>query len=173
MTPDPRKDRRREGPATPAPMLRRAARYLGALLLVGVGTIHLHEYLANYYRVIPVIGPLFLANFVVAIALALLIAAPVELLGRPGHSLLRLLALGAMGFAATTIVGLAISEASTLFGFHEHGYRTTIQLSLAFEGAVILLFALFLGLELSTPTARAERVGAAPGRMSQLPAAQR
>lgn len=124
--------------------LGRAGRYLGALLLLGVAAIHLWEYIADYYRVIPTIGGLFLANSIVAVVLGLAILAPVERVGRP---LLALSALAGVGFAAGTIVGLAISEASTLFGFHEDGYRTTIILSLIFEGAVIVLLGLFLLVE--------------------------
>jgi hypothetical protein len=124
--------------------LSRAARYLVAVLVLGIGAVHLQQYFAVYYHVIPVIGPLFLANFIVAVVLGLAILAPLERVARP---LLLLLILAGIGFAVTTIVALQISESSTLFGFHEHGYRTLIWLSLGFECAAGGLGVLFLALE--------------------------
>jgi hypothetical protein len=138
-------------------VIQRATRYLGCLLLLGIGAIHLYEYTHDHYNVIPVIGPLFVTNFAVAVALALVIAAPIERLAGIGRPLLRLLMLGAIGFAAGTIAGLLVSEASTLFGFHEQGYRATITLSLAFEAGVIALFGLFLAIEASAWSARPPR----------------
>jgi hypothetical protein len=156
------------------------ARYLGCLLLLGIGAIHLYEYTHDHYNVIPVIGPLFVINFAFAVALALLIAAPIERLSGVGRLLLRLLMLGAIGFAASTIAGLLISEASTLFGFHEQGYRTTITLSLALEAGAIVLFAVFLALESSRTTTRPQRSPATSqqslrprARQPGLPAQQR
>lgn len=118
-----------------------AARYLGALLLIASGAVHLQQYFAVYYRVIPVIGPLFLANFILAVLLALALLAPI---GRLGWWAPALVAVGGILFAAGTIIGLEISESGTLFGFHEHGYRTAIVLSIAFEGAAIVLLAGYL-----------------------------
>lgn len=138
-------------------VIQRATRYLGCLLLIGIGAIHLFEYTHDHYNVIPVIGPLFVINFAFAVALAILIAAPIERLPGIGRPLLRLLMLGAIGFAASTIAGLLISEASTLFGFHEQGYRTAITLSLALEAGAILLFGLFLAVETRAWIARPPR----------------
>lgn len=152
--------------------IQRTSRYLGSLLLIGIGAIHLYEYSANYYRVIPVIGPLFILNFGVAVALALLIAAPVERLPGIGSVLLRLVMVAGIGFAAATIAGLLISESSTLFGFHEHGYRTTITLSLAFEAGVIVLLGLFLALDFKALSADPARRVAASDRAPR-PARQR
>lgn len=135
-------------------VIQRASRYLGSLLLIGIGVIHLYEYSSDHYSVIPVIGPLFVLNFAVAVLLALLIAAPLERLSATGPALLRLTMMAAIGFAAATIAGLLISESSTLFGFHEQGYRTTITLSLAFEAGVIVLFGLFLTVEVRAWTTR-------------------
>jgi hypothetical protein len=135
-------------------VIQRASRYLGSLLLIGIGVIHLYEYSSDHYSVIPVIGPLFVLNFAVAVVLALLIAAPLERLPRVGPAVLRLVMVAGIGFAAATIAGLLISESSTLFGFHEQGYRTTITLSLVFEAGVIVLFGLLLALEARAWTAR-------------------
>ena len=59
----------------------RVARYLGALLLIAAGAVHLQQYFGVYYRVIPVIGPLFVANFAIGLALGLALLAPIERLG--------------------------------------------------------------------------------------------
>jgi hypothetical protein len=150
-----------------AGFLQAAARYIGSLLLIGIGVVHLYEYIHDHYSVIPVIGTLFAVNFGVAVALAVAIAAPIERLPRVGRELLRLLILAAAGFAAATIVGLVISETSTLFGFHEQGYRASIDLSLAFEGAVIFLCGLFLVLEVRTTGHPARLAGSQPDLHAQ------
>lgn len=142
----------------------RASRYVGSLLLVGIGVIHLYEYSADHYSAIPVIGLLFVLNFAFAVVLALLIAAPVERLPRIGPALLRLVTVAGIGFAAATIAGLLVSESSTLFGFHEQGYRTAITLSLVFEAGVIVLLGLFLALDLRPLTAGPARRDAAADR---------
>jgi hypothetical protein len=132
---------------THAHSVRAAARYLAALLLIGIGVIHLYENIHNHYAVIPIIGTLFYVNFAGALALALALVAPVDRVPAIGGPLLRLLMLAVAGFAAAAIGGLLISENSTLFGFHEQGYRTNIDLSLGLEGALILLAGLFLALD--------------------------
>lgn len=133
------------------------ARYLGALLLIATAAVHLQQYFAVYYGVIPVIGPLFLANFALGLALGLVLLAPVGRLGRWAPTLA---AAGGVIFAAGTIVGLEISEFSTLFGFHEHGYRTALVLSIVFEAAAIVLLAGYLA------GARPRSAGARPSTPS-------
>lgn len=140
-------------PSTPGTgTTRRGLRYLSALLLFAVGAVHLQQYFAVYYRVIPVIGVLFVTNFAVAVLLGLALLAPLERIPRLGRPLLTLAALGGIGFAAGTIIGLALSETGTLFGFHEHGYRLAITLSLALEAATIILLAVFLTLQAKAAT---------------------
>ena len=134
---------------------RLALRVLGALLLFGIGAVHLQQYLGVYYRVIPVIGDLFAANFSMAVLLGLLLLAPLERIGRLGRPLPARIALGGIGFAAGTIIGLEPSELGTLFGFHEHGYRLSIVLCLALEAAAIVVLAAFLTLQ--ARTARSDR----------------
>jgi len=131
-------------------------RYVGAALVVAAGAVHLQQYFGVYYRVIPIIGPLFLADFVLAVLLALLLVAPVR---RVGVGLTKLAALGGVLFAWGAIVGLEISEHGTLLGFHEHGYRLAIVLSLVLEAASILVLTVYLLL----PARRAD-VGSAVGR---------
>lgn len=119
----------------------RPARYLGALLLIATGAVHLQQYFGVHYQVIPVIGPLFVANFAIGLALGLALLAPIERLGNWAPVLA---AAGGIAFAAGTIIGLQISESGTLFGFHEHGYRLAIILSIIFEGASIVLLGVYL-----------------------------
>ncbi|MFB4307339.1 hypothetical protein [Actinomadura sp. GTD37] len=134
--------------------LRHVLRYLGVLLLFGIGAVHLYEYLANHYRVIPVIGPLFGLNFVGAVVLGLVLASPLRSLPGVrsvpvfGRAPLALVALGAAGFVLGTIIGLLISEQASLFGFHEYGYRSGIVLALALEGAAVVVLLGFAVLEL-------------------------
>ena len=119
----------------------RAARYFGALLLIAAGAVHLQQYFGAGYRGIPVIGPLFVANFVIGLALGLALLAPIERLGSWAAALS---AVGGIAFAAGTIIGLEISESGTLFGFHEHGYRLAIVGSIVFEGAAIVMLGAYL-----------------------------
>jgi hypothetical protein len=117
------------------------ARYVGALSLIATGAVHLQQYFAVYYRVIPVIGPLFLVNFVLGVALGLALLAPLQHRAPEVH---RLAAIAGIVFAAATIIGLAISENGTLFGFHEHGYRPAIVISVAVEAVAIVSLAAYL-----------------------------
>ena len=117
------------------------ARYVGALSLLAAGAVHLQQYYAVYYSVIPTIGPLFVANFVVAAVLGVALLAPVQNRAPGVHSLA---AIGGILFAAGTIIALAISESRTLFGFHEHGYRAAIVVSIAVEAAAIVSLAAYL-----------------------------
>ncbi len=124
--------------------LETGARYLGALLLIAIGVVHLEQYFAVYYRVIPVIGPLFAANFAIGLLLGLILLAPLGRAGQAGHALQLLAALGGIGFAVGTLIGLEISENGTLFGFHEHGYRAAIVISIVVEAAAIVTLAVFI-----------------------------
>jgi hypothetical protein len=133
-----------EAPAV-VPSARRGTivRVLGALALLGMGVVHLEQFFAVHYRVVPAIGPLFALNFVGATVLALLLVSP---LGR-SRSLGPLLALGGMAMALASIVFLLISENRQLFGFMEYGYRPAIILALASEAAATVLLGAYLGLQ--------------------------
>ncbi|WP_329521008.1 hypothetical protein [Spirillospora sp. NBC_01491] len=129
-------------------------RYLGVLLLFGIGAVHLYEYFADHYRVVPVIGVLFAINFAGAVVLGLVLASPLSSLPGIGSVPIAgcapqaLVALGAIIFALGTIIGLLISEQGTLFGFHEYGYRTTVMLALGLESGAVVVLAGFLALEM-------------------------
>lgn len=117
-------------------------RALGALAVLAVGAVHLDQYVAVHYDVVPVIGPLFLLNVIGAAAIGLLLLLPIERLA--GHLFVTVLALGAIGLATTSFVFLFVSESTTLFGFREHGYRTAIVVALAAEAATAVLLGAYL-----------------------------
>jgi hypothetical protein len=115
-------------------------RVLGALAVLAVGAVHLEQYFAVHFAVVPVIGPLFALNFAGAAAIALGLLLP------PLARLRVLLALGGMGLAATSAVFFFISEHRTLFGFEDYGYRPAILAALAAEAAAVVLLGSYLGL---------------------------
>jgi hypothetical protein len=117
------------------------ARYVGGLALIATGAVHLQQYYGVYYRVIPMIGPLFLVNFAVGVVLGIALLAP---LPHRAPDLHRLAAIGGIVFAAVTIISLGISENGTLFGFHEHGYRPAIVISIAVEALAVVSLAAYL-----------------------------
>jgi hypothetical protein len=114
-----------------------ALRILGAAALLVVGAVHLEQYFGVHFRVVPVIGPLFLLNFIGSV----LIAAGLFLPLRRLHGLL---ALGGIGVGVVSIVFLELSEHGGIFGFQDYGYRTAIVVALAAEAAAAVLFAAYL-----------------------------
>ena len=122
-----------------------AARVLGALSLLAVGTIHLQQYL-KLYSGVPTIGTLFLLNFVGATIVGIGLLAPVDrLLGRLGDAVLALLALAGVAQAATAFVFLWISERTPLFGFMEPGYDPDAILAARIaEVATVIFLGAFL-----------------------------
>lgn len=82
--------------------------WIGAVLLVLSAVIHLHLW-SQSYRHIPTIGPLFLIQGIVGIALAALVAVFRRLLVFAGAAL----------FAIGTIGGLLLSVYVGLFGFQD------------------------------------------------------
>lgn len=98
------------------------ARVLGALSLLAVGIIHLHEY-QKLYSNIPTISTLFILSFVGAVVVCAGLLLPVDRLPRPWGDLAVIgLALAGIGQAVLQFVFLAISEQRPLFGFQEPGY---------------------------------------------------
>jgi hypothetical protein len=119
-----------------------ALRFLGAVAVLGVGAVHIDQYFAVHYEVVPVIGTLFLLNLIGAAVIALLLILPTERL--LGVAVIGLLALAGIALAASSGVFLLVSEHTTLFGFMENGYRTAIVLSFIAEGATVALLGSFL-----------------------------
>ena len=109
-------------------------RVLGGLAVLVVGAVHLEQYFAVHFDVVPVIGPLFALNFAGAVVIGLGLLLPFARL----HVLRVLLALGGAGLAATSFVFLFLSEHRTLFGFQDHGYRPAILVALVAEVAAVL-----------------------------------
>jgi hypothetical protein len=122
-----------------------ATRVLGAIGVLTVGGVHLHEYL-GLYSAIPTIGTLFLLNFAGATVIGLALLAPVEhLLGRLGGAAVGALAASGAGLAGTAFVFLYISERRPLFGFMEPGYDPAgIRFSQESEVATVVLLGAFL-----------------------------
>ncbi|HEY3543230.1 MAG TPA: hypothetical protein VGK79_11880 [Gaiellaceae bacterium] len=115
-------------------------RVLGAIAVLVVGAVHLEQYFGVHFNVVPVIGPLFLLNFIAATVIGLGLLIPQARM-RAVHVLL---ALGGIGLAATSFAFLLISERRPLFGFQDYGYRAAIIIALAAEAAAALLLAAYL-----------------------------
>ena len=105
-----------------------------------MGAVHLHEYFGPY-RAIPTIGPLFVLNFVGATVIGLLLLAPLEhLTGRWAGTAVAVVTMSGIALAASSLLFLAISERTPLFGFQEPGYDPTgIALSREVEIAAVVL----------------------------------
>jgi len=89
---------------------------------------------------------LFVLNFVGATVIGLALLAPIErMAGRLGRSAVALLAVTAIGLAATSFVFLPISEHTPLFGFMEPGYDPAgIAAARVSESATVVLLGAFL-----------------------------
>jgi hypothetical protein len=116
-------------------------RSLGAIAVLVVGAVHLEQYFAVHFDVVPIIGPLFALNFAAATLMGVGLLMPFARL-RVLHVLL---ALGAIGLAATAFVFLFVSEHRPLFGFQDYGYRPAILVALAGEAATVVLLGTYLG----------------------------
>jgi hypothetical protein len=112
----------------------------GALAVLVVGAVHLEQYFAVHFDVVPVIGPLFVLNFAAAAVIGVGLLVPSARL-RPVHVLL---ALGGIALAATSFVFLFLSEHQPLFGFQDYGYRAAIVIALAAEAAAVVLLGGYL-----------------------------
>jgi hypothetical protein len=115
-------------------------RILGAFAVLAVGAVHLQQYFAVHFGVVPVIGPLFALNFAGAAAIAL------ALVLSPLARLRVLFALGGMALAVTSAVFFFISEHRPLFGFEDYGYRPAIIAALAAEAATVVFLGGYLAL---------------------------
>ncbi|SRR5712691_5700474 len=121
-------------------------RTIGALSVLTVGAVHLEQYFAVHFNVVPVIGPLFALNFVGATLIGVALLFPLERMrARSARLLGTLLALGGIGLAATSFVFLLVSERMPLFGFQDYGYRAAIITALAAEVATVLFLGGYLG----------------------------
>lgn len=126
-----------EGPSGRASLVLRT---IGALAVLVVGAVHLQQYFAEHFNVVPIIGPLFALNFAGATVIGLGLLVPAARL-RVVHLLL---ALGGIGLAATSFVFLFISEHQPLFGFQDYGYRTGIVVALVAEAVAVVTLAAYV-----------------------------
>ena len=111
----------------------------GALAVLAIGADHFYEYSANQFSTVPTIGTLFLLNFVAATIVGVGLLLPLERLAKDfGRVLRALLAVAGIGIAASSLIGLWISESSSLFGFTDHGYRPTIVVAIVAEAVAII-----------------------------------
>ena len=122
-----------------------AFRYLGALAVLATGVAHIEQYSVDNYSTVPTIGTLFLLNFIAAIVIAAGLIAPLRrVTGRHSDAVRAVLAVGGIGLAVGSIVGLFVSETTGLFGFVEHGYRMAIVVAIAVEVAATVFLLAFL-----------------------------
>lgn len=120
---------------------------VGAIALIAAGADHLDEYAVNRFSSVPTIGTLFLLNFISATAVGVGLLLPLGRLAKHFADRLRLLlALSGLGIAAASLVGLWISESSSLFGFTDYGLRPTIVIAIATEPAAVLALSAYLAL---------------------------
>jgi hypothetical protein len=129
-------------------ILARLALGVGAAALLATAADHLDEYTANHFSTVPTIGTLFLLNFIVATAVAVGLVLPWKRITKRYADRVRaFLALSGIGIAASSLIGLWISESSSLFGFTDHGSRPTIVVAIVAESLVITALTAYLTLE--------------------------
>jgi hypothetical protein len=128
-------------------------RFLGAIAVVVSGVVHLQQYLGPY-REIPTIGPLFIVDFIAAILIGGALLAPIEhLAGRFAGAAIALVTAAGIGLTAGSLVMLAISERTPLFGFQEPGYDpAAIDLTRQAEIAAVVLLGISLVARFATKT---------------------
>jgi len=136
----------------------RLALIVGAVAVLATGADHLEQYTVNQFSTVPTIGPLFLLNFIAATLVGVGLLLPFGLLVPRFADVIRAgLALAGIGIAATSLIGLWISEQSSLFGFSDHGFRSAIVVAIVSEAAAVLALSVYLaltGLTLKRPPVR-------------------
>lgn len=103
---------------------------LGAALVLVSAYIHLHLWM-NAYRHIPTIGPLFLAQVIAGVAVALLVVVTRKVWA----------AVIAIGFVASTIGGFLLSVYFGLFGFKEVWSAPFAGVAFAVETSALVVLA--------------------------------
>jgi hypothetical protein len=128
-------------------------RFLGSIAVVVSGVVHLQQYFGPY-REIPTIGQLFIVDFVAATLIGVALLAPVEhLAGRFAGAAIALLSTAGIALTAGSLVMLAISERTPLFGFQEPGYDpAAIDLTRQVEVAAVVLLGIALVARFATKT---------------------
>jgi len=120
---------------------------VGAIAVLATGADHLYEYIATHFSTVPTIGTLFLLNFIAATVVGVGLLLPLHRVAKRYAASIRvLLAVSGIGIAATSLLGLWISESSSLFGFTDYGFRTTIVVAIIAEGIGIAALTAYLAL---------------------------
>ena len=115
--------------------------------LLATGADHLEEYTANGLASVPTIGTLFLLNFISATIIGIALLLPLRRIApHVGERIRALLALGGIGIAGSSLVGLWISETSSLFGFTDYGFRPAIVAAIVAESTAVVALTAYLGL---------------------------
>lgn len=135
-----------------------SGRILGAGLIVWMGWIHLHLW-SEGYKHIHTIGPMFMANFVAAIATA------IALLAVPSRRLVAATAAAGAALAVGTLGALALSVNVGLFGFTDSWRAPFAHLSLGVEVAAAAVLVVTAGWALVRPAPR--DAGSEPGAGAQ------
>jgi hypothetical protein len=110
--------------------------WAGCAMLAASGVLHFHLWSSEGYRHIPIIGPLFLAQAIVGVVVAIATAIFRKLV----------LVAGAAGLLVSSIGGLLISIWWGLFGWQESSSAPYVGMAFAIEaiGAVFLVVATVL-----------------------------
>jgi hypothetical protein len=128
-------------------VLARLALVIGAGAVLATGADHLYEYAANGFSSVPTIGTLFFLNFIAATIIGVGLLIPLRpFASRHADSLRALFALSGIGLAMTSLVGLWISESSSLFGFTDYGFRSTIVVAIVAESTAVVALSAYLAL---------------------------
>ena len=111
-------------------MMDRSLRCMGALLIVGVGVVHLEQYV-DFIKDVPTIGTLFLLNSFAAGAVCVILAGPFTLVP----------ALAGIGVSVGSLVSILIARYASggLFDYREATWRTPIIVAVALELAAVVV----------------------------------
>lgn len=118
-------------------MTARLPRLLAAAFLLIGGVVH-YDLWRSGYQAIPTIGPLFLANFVGSIALAVAVMV----------SRRAIVAFAGIAFATGSLVALVLSRSVGVFGFTETIWTSQAIKTLATETGAIITLAIALAIQL-------------------------
>lgn len=134
--------------------MKRITRLPAAVSLAVGGIIHLQLWLSGY-RVIPYVGPFFIANVVVSALLALALVARND----PRVTLV------AIVFSLASLVALVMSRTVGLFGFTEPAWTDqAVRATTAEFGAIVALAIVFVVTHRPGPTVASGRIRDRGGR---------
>jgi hypothetical protein len=129
-------------------ILAHVALVVGAVAVLATGIDHLDEYAANGFSTVPTVGTLFLVNFIAATLVGVGLLIPWRRVATGLADPIRaLLALSGIGIAVASLIGLWISESSSLFGFTDYGFRSTIVAAIVAESVAVLALTVYLALD--------------------------